>query len=65
MVSLAIKVLSVIAGIIAGVASYPYLNKYVIALLAFVGAIAVGIIAGALFYTAAKWVLAEVNADRP
>ena len=61
MVDLAIKVLAVIGGIVAGFASYPYLNGYVLALLAFLGAVAVGIIAGALIYYALNWLLASIK----
>lgn len=64
MVELAIKVLAVIGGIACAVASYPYLNQYVLALLALFGAIAVGIIAGAIIYAVLNWVLASIN-NRP
>lgn len=42
---MAIKIVAAILGFIAAVLVYPFFNTYVIALIAFVGAVAVGIIA--------------------
>lgn len=64
MVSVAIKILSVIAGIWAAFASYPYLNAHVVALLAFFGAIAVGILAGAALYYVLTWIFGEFKLPR-
>ena len=64
MVSIAIKILSVIVGIWAAFASYPWLNLHVVAVLALFGAVAVGILAGAAFYAVCNWVLGELNTGR-
>lgn len=61
MVELAIKVLAVIAGIVGGVASYPYLDEYIPGLIAFIGAVAVGIIVGALAYYGLVWLLGNIK----
>lgn len=61
MVNVAIKVLSVIAGIWCAFASYPWLNLHVMAVPALLGAVAVGILAGAAFYAGANWIMAELN----
>lgn len=61
MVGLAIKVLSVVAGIWAAFASYPYLNAHVVALLAFLAAIAVGILVGAVTWYILNWIFSEVS----
>lgn len=41
---MAVKIVAALIGFIAGVMSYPWLDKYLLALVAFVGAIAVGIV---------------------
>ena len=41
---MAVKVVAAILGFIAGVLVYPWFNQYVLALIAFLGAIAVGLI---------------------
>lgn len=61
MVNLAITVLSVLAGIWAAVASYSELNEHLLAVLALIGCVAVGIIVGALFYAVATWLFGELN----
>lgn len=48
MADVAIKVLAFIAGLVAAVWSFPYLNGYVFAVLAFLGAVAVGVLVGLL-----------------
>lgn len=64
MVGIAIKILSVVAGIWAAFASYPYLNLHVVALLAFLAAIAVGILAGAVVWYILNWMFGSVP-NRP
>ena len=64
MVDIAIKILSVVGGIWAAFASYPYLNKYVLAVLAFVAAIAVGILSGAVVWYILSWIFGEVSKRR-
>lgn len=61
MISIAIKLLSIVAGVWAAFASYPYLDLHVVALLAFVAAIAVGILAGAVVYYVLNWLFNEVS----
>lgn len=61
MIGLAIKILSVVAGIWAAFASYPYLNQHVVALLAVVAAIAVGILAGAVVLYVLTWIFGEAT----
>lgn len=63
MVSIAIKVLAVIGGIWAAFASYPYLNAHVVALLAFLGAIAVGVLAGAALWYALTWIFSGIDTN--
>lgn len=41
---MAVTIVALIAGFIAGVVSYPYLDVYLLGLFAFIGAVAVGII---------------------
>ncbi len=41
---MAVKIVAAILGFIAAVLVYPWFNTYVIALIAFIGAVAVGII---------------------
>lgn len=57
MVNIAIKFLSVVAGIWAAFASYPYINTHVVALLAVLAAVAVGVLVGAAVYYLLTWVL--------
>lgn len=64
MVDLAIKILSVLAGIWAAFASYPWLSENLVDVLALIGAIAVGVLAGALFYALANWVFANLKTPR-
>ena len=64
MVDAAIKILGVVGGLVAGVASYPYINQYVFALVAFFGAVAVGILAGAVIMWLLTLVFAEFNTTR-
>jgi hypothetical protein len=61
MVSIAIKILAVVGGIWAAFVSYPYLNQHVVALLAFVAAIAVGILAGAIVWYVLNWIFTGVT----
>lgn len=61
MIGIAIKLLAIVAGIWAGFASYPYLNIHVVALLAFIAAIAVGILAGAVAWYVLNWIFSEVS----
>lgn len=61
MVDLAIKILAVIAGIWAAFASYPELNAHVLAVLALLGAVAVGILAGYLVYLILSWLFGGLN----
>lgn len=61
MVEVAVKVLAVIVGFVAGVWAYPYLNEVVFALLAFVGAVAVGVVVGALALYFFNWLLGTVK----
>lgn len=61
MVGIAIKILSVVGGIWAAFASYPYLNAHVVALLAFLAAIAVGILAGAIVWYVLNWLFGAVD----
>jgi len=61
MVELAIKILSVLAGIYAAFASYPQLNLHLLALLALLGAIAIGIIVGAVVYYILSWLLSTIK----
>lgn len=61
MVGVAIKILSVVGGIWAAFASYPYLNTHVIALLAFFAAIAIGILSGAVIWYILSWIFGEVS----
>jgi phage shock protein PspC (stress-responsive transcriptional regulator) len=65
MVSIAIKLLSVVAGIWAAFASYPYLNLHVVAILAVVAAIAVGILSGVLVWYLLSWIFGEISKQRP
>lgn len=53
----AIKLVGVVVGIVAAVASYGWLNKYMLALLALVGAIAFGIIVYSLVVRALHEIL--------
>ena len=57
MVGLAIKILAVIAGIVAAFASYPWFTAYVIGIIAFFGALATGIIVGAFVYYVLEWLI--------
>ena len=63
MVELAIKILSVIAGLVAAFASYPWFTTFVMAFIAFLGAIAIGIIVGALVYYLLGWLLSTLNSS--
>lgn len=54
--STAIKILAVILGIVAGVQSYPWLNSFLLAFLAFLGAVAIGVIV----YFVAERLLREI-----
>lgn len=66
MVSIAIKILSVVGGIWAAFASYPYLKLHVvIAVLAFFAAIAIGILSGAVIWYILSWIFGEVSKQRP
>lgn len=56
MVGLAIKILAVVGGIWAAFASYPTINAHVIAPLALIAAIAVGILAGAVVWYVLSWI---------
>ena len=57
----AIKILAVVAGVAAAFALYPVLNAYVLAVLAFAGAVAGGIIAGVLVARILSWVFDETD----
>lgn len=61
MIDIAIKILSIVAGIWAAFASYPYLNAHVVALLAFFAAIAVGILVGAAVLWVLTWIFGQAN----
>jgi len=61
MVDFAIKILAIIGGIIAGFMAYDEFNVRIIALLAFFGAVAVGIIAGVLLYYVLNWLLSSIR----
>lgn len=61
MVGIAIKILAVVGGIWAAFASYPTLNLHVVAPLALVAAIAVGILVGALVWWVLTWIFGEVT----
>lgn len=39
-----IKIVGILLGFVAGVASYPWLNQYMFALIAAIGAVAIGIV---------------------
>lgn len=58
---MAIKVVSAILGFIAAVLVYPWFNQYVFALIAFLGAIAVGII---VYVVATNVIAGLVNDSR-
>jgi hypothetical protein len=40
----AVKLVSALLGLVAGIVAYPYLDKYLLAVIAFIGAIAVGVV---------------------
>lgn len=61
MVEVAVKIISVLVGVWAAFASYPELNEHLLALLALVGATAVGILAGALTNYVLNWMFGEVK----
>lgn len=61
MVEIAIKLLALVAGIWAAFASYPYLNLHVVALLAFVAAIAVGILTGVAVLYVLSWIFGKIT----
>lgn len=58
MVDLATKILTILAGLWVAVASYPELEtQFESSFLAFLGAVSLGILAGALFYAVVTWLL--------
>lgn len=40
----AVKLVSALIGLIAGIVAYPYLDRYLLAVIAFIGAVAVGVV---------------------
>lgn len=56
---LAIKILAVVLGIAAAFAVYPWLDVYLVAVLAFIGAIAAGVIAGIAVDRILRYVFAK------
>lgn len=61
MVEIAIKILAVVAGVWAAFASYPYLNLHVVAFLAVLAAIAVGILVGAVVWYVLNWIFGSIS----
>lgn len=41
---MAVKLISALLGVIAGIIAYPWLNQYLLAVIAFLGAIALGVV---------------------
>lgn len=41
---LASRIVAILLGLIAGIVSFPYLNTYLVAILALIGAIAIGVL---------------------
>jgi hypothetical protein len=58
---MAIKIVAALIGFIAGVLSYPYYDRYVLALIAFIGAIATGVVVYALAEAALVRLFSEVR----
>ncbi len=58
---LAIKVVSIALGIVAAVASYPYLNRYMLAILAFIVCIAVGFLVFVLVERVLNYIFANTR----
>lgn len=58
---MAIKIVALILGFIAGVVSYPYYDQYILALLALIGAIATGIVVYLLVEAVLVRLFSEIN----
>lgn len=61
MISIAIKILAIVTGIWSAFASYGYLNLHLVALLAFIAAIAVGVLAGAVAWYILEWIFTDLS----